>query len=136
MQRPFDQVCEIIFKTLTVRPSEAEQKELIERILQLLSRLAKQEAAREKIVASKDIMLKLFVYYTFPDTNKSALITLHTLFSQKSDLVEILLDSHNFTLASFDSFVSTSKANFTRTMETNDWNEYVNVCSSIIAFVG
>ena len=41
MQRPFDQVCEIIFKTLTVRPDAAEQKELIERILQLLSRLAK-----------------------------------------------------------------------------------------------
>ena len=136
MQRPFDQICEIIFKTLTVRPNEAEQKELIERILQLLGRLAKQEEAREKIVASKDIMLKLFVYYTFPDTNKSALITLHTLFSQKQDLKEILFETHNFTLASFDSFVSSSKANFTRTMEANDWTEYINVCSSIIAFVG
>ena len=31
MQRPFDQICEIIFKALTVRPNEAEQKELIER---------------------------------------------------------------------------------------------------------
>ena len=136
MQRPFDQICEIIFKALTVRPNEAEQKELIERILQLLGRLAKQEEAREKIVASKDIMLKLFVYYTFPDTNKSALITLHTLFSQKHDLKEILFETHNFTLASFDTFVSSSKANFTRTMESNDWNEYVNVCSSIIAFIG
>lgn len=136
MQRPFDQICEIIFKALTVRPNEAEQKELIERILQLLGRLAKQEEAREKIVASKDIMLKLFVYYTFPDTNKSALITLHTLFSQKQDLKEILFETHNFTLASFDSFVSSSKANFTRTMEANDWTEYINACSSIIAFVG
>ena len=121
---------------MTVRPAEAEKKELIERILQLLSRLSKQEQGREKIVASKDIMLKLFIYYTFPDTNKSALITLHTLFSQKHDLKEILFESHNFTLASFDSFVNTSKANFTRTIEEEDWNEYVNVCSSIIAFVG
>jgi len=45
-------------------------------------------------------MLKLIVYYTFEDYNKSPLITLHTLMS-KPDFRTVCLETHKFTLASF-----------------------------------
>ena len=63
-------------------------------------------------------MLRLLVYYTFEDTNKSALITLHTLMSTQADFKTICLDTHGFTLASFDLFVKSSKENFKRYVET------------------
>ena len=55
---------ETIFKTLPVKPEQPEQKEMLERILQLLSRLVKNGEGQQKILSSKDIMLRLHVYYT------------------------------------------------------------------------
>ena len=75
----FDKIAEQIFTTLAVRPTKPEEKELIERILQLIGRLVRVREGQQKLMASKDILLKLFVYYTFQDTNKSALIAIHTL---------------------------------------------------------
>ena len=102
----------------------------------MLSRLVKADEGVNKIAASKDLMLKLFVYYSIAETNKSALITIHTLCNKHSDFRGTLLNTHKFTLASFDSFVSSGIANFKRTVETDAWDEYVNVVASLTAFVG
>jgi len=63
-------------------------------------------------LASKDILLKLFVYYTFQDMNKSALIAIHTLCNQTEAFKEALMETHGFTLSSFDGFVTSAIANF------------------------
>ena len=109
---------------------------MIDRILQLLSRLVKNAAGQEKIIQSKDILLKLHVYYSIERTNKSALITLHTLATQREDFKEVLMETHGFTLQSFRGFINTAITNFNRARETESWDEYVNVCASITGFVG
>ena len=48
----------------------------------------------------------------------------------------MLLETHNFSLASFDSFVTTSIANYKKARETEAWDDYVNICASITGFVG
>ena len=101
----------------------------------MLSRLVKAEEGHSKILGSKDLMLKLIVYYTFEDYNKSALITLHTLMS-KPDFRTVCLETHQFTLASFMPFVNSSKANYKRYLESENWDEYQNCCTSISGFVG
>ena len=85
---------------------------------------------------SKDIVFKLHVYYAIQTTNKPALITLHTLASQRADFKEVLMERHGFSLSSFDSFVNKGIANFKRAKETESWDEYVNHCASLTAFVG
>jgi len=80
-------------------------------------------------------MLRLIVYYTFEDTNKSTLITLYTLMSTQPDFKTVCFDTHGFTLASFELFVKSSKENFKRSMETQAWEEYQNCCTSISGFV-
>jgi len=102
----------------------------------LLSRLVRTSEGQEKIIMSKDIMFKLHVYYCIQHTNKWALITLHTLATQRADFKEVLLETHNFSLASFDSFVTTSIANYKKARETEAWDDYVNICASITGFVG
>ena len=116
--KQFDKLFENVFKTLPVRPVDKSEKECIERILQLVGRLAKAEEGQRKILGSKDLMLRLIVYYTFEDTNKSALITLYTLMSTQPDFKTVCFDTHGFTLASFELFVKSSKENFKRSMET------------------
>lgn len=132
----FDEVAKIVFKTIVVRPTKNEEKELILRILQLLGRLIKVPVGQLKIMQSKDILLKLFVYYTHDDTNKSALITLHALCAKGEIFKKILLETHGFTLSSFDSFVTTGLANFKITREAGKWDDYVNLCSSLSTFIG
>ena len=134
--KAFDTVAETIFKALPISPEPKEQKELIERILQLLSRVVKNGTGQEKMLQSKDIMLRLHVYYSIQSTNKSALITLHTLTTQRDDFKEVLCETHGFTLASFDSFVNKGIANFKKAKETEAWDDYVNICASLTAFVG
>ena len=40
----------------------------------------------QKILNSKDLMLKLLAYYCFEDTNKNVLITLHTIMVRSPDM--------------------------------------------------
>ena len=47
-----------------------------------------------------------------------------------------MLETHGFSLASFDSFVNTGIANFKRAREAEAWDEYVNICASLTGFVG
>lgn len=108
----FDKMAESVLKTIGMKPTNDQEKELIERVLQLLSRLAKVDEGRQKMVNSKDLLLKMLIYYTKAETNKSTLITLHTLMTQVPNFRSIVLDTHKFTLASFDSFVNTVLANY------------------------
>lgn len=59
----FDQMIENVFKTLVVKPDNDKQQELIERILQLMSRLVKVDQGARRVMGSKELMLKLLVYY-------------------------------------------------------------------------
>ena len=81
-------------------------------------------------------MLKLLIYYCFDDTNKSALITLHTLMCRIDNFHDVMLDTHKFTLSNFDDFIKAAKANFKACKEGEKWDDYVNVCASITGFVG
>ena len=86
-------------------------------------------------MGSKDLLLKLFVYYSRDETHKSALITLHTLMVKVDEFKKILYETHGFSSASFDGFVRKAKASFTSARESEKWDDYVNICSSISAFV-
>ena len=87
------------------------------------------------MVNSKDLLLKMLIYYTKAETNKSTLITLHTLMTQVPDFRSIVLDTHKLTLASFDSFVTTAVTNYQSAYQNQKWDEYQNICSSISGFI-
>jgi len=133
--RDFDKVIENIFKTLPMKPADAHQLELVERTVQLMSRLCKVDTGARRIVASKDLMLRLFVFYTMDSTHKNALITLHTLMVKVPEFRQILLDEHKFTLASFDSFVTSGIASYQKSLENESWDEYAFVCTSLSGFI-
>lgn len=61
--KPFETVVENVFKTLPLQPDTDDKKEMIDRVLSLLSRLVKCPAGAERIIMSKDIVFKLHVYY-------------------------------------------------------------------------
>ena len=46
------------------------------------------------------------------------------------------METHGFTLANFDGFVRTGIANFKKAIETEAWDDYVNICASLTGFVG
>ena len=131
----FDKVTEDILKTIGLKPHDDKEQELIERTLQLIGRLVRVDSGRLKIMGSKDLLMKLLIYYTKPQTNKSALITIHTLMVQVPSFRTILFDTHNFNLASFDAFVTTALANFKEAHDNNKWDDFQNICSSISGFV-
>ena len=133
--KPFETVIEAIFKAIKVRPEDKEQKEIIDRVLAWLGRLVKVEAGYTKILASKDIMLKLIIYYSFAETNKNALITLHAL-CNKPNFKEVCYDTHGFTANSFDVMATAAKENFQKYCDAAAWDDYVNCCASLTAFVG
>ena len=96
-----------------------------------MSRLVKVEQGAKRVVQSKDLMLKLLVYYNLDTTHKSALITLHTLMVKVPNCRQVLLDQHNFTMANFDSFITKGKASYHSSLENEKWEDYVFVCSSL-----
>ena len=110
--RNFDKIAENIFKTLPVRPEKQDEKDLIERVLQLLGRMIRAPEGILKMMQSKDIILKLLVYYTHEDTNKSALIALHAMCGKGEIFKQLVLETHGYSLSNFDSFVTTGIANF------------------------
>ena len=134
--KPFDKIAEMIFKSIPVRPSKKDEKELLERTLQLLGRMIRAPEGLLKIMQSKNIILKLLVYYSYEDTNKSALIALHALCGKGEIFREMMLETHGLPPNSFDKFLTTGMANFNKAKEESAWDDYVNVCASLTAFVG
>lgn len=128
---------ELVFKSIVLKPDDAEQKEVISRVLSLLSKLMKTAEGSEKIINSKEIVSRVLLYFLMDDPEyfKNALITLHTC-CKIPEFREVCLDKHKFTMKSFDPYVQKAKSKFTKILENESWDEYVNICASITAFCG
>lgn len=106
--------CEDIVKNVKHNSKEDEDKEIILRVLQLLGRLARVPAGLLKVAKSKDILLKILLYYTLedmPEYSKNSLIIFHTCCSMPG-FADILLEEHKFTAKSFDGYIKVSKSRF------------------------
>ena len=86
-------------------------------------------------MGSKDLMLKMFIYYTREQTHKTALITLHTLMVRVPEFKKILFETHGFTLANLDGFVKKGKESFNSARDNEKWDDYCFACSSLSGFV-
>lgn len=120
-----------------LKPTETEKKEVISRALNLLGKLMKTQDGREQIVNSKEVMSRVLLYFLMDEHDyfKNALITLHSC-CKVPGFREICLDKHKFTLKSFDPHVERAKSKYAKIVETEQWDEYVNICAVITALVG
>jgi len=95
-----------MYAELIITPKEAEQKEALSRILNLLSKLMKTVDGSQAIVNSKEIISRVLLYFILddPEYSKNALITLHTC-CKLPQFREVCFEKHKFTMKSFDPYV-------------------------------
>lgn len=131
------QQIQTIFERIKIGSKDSDEVELALRSQQLVSKLVKYPEGLDKIIGSKEIILRQLLNYAGNSSEelvKSALIVLHNC-CRAPQFRETCLDTHKFTLSNFDSFVSASKKRFYTMFEEKRWDEYANVCLSINGFV-
>ena len=128
---------ELVFKSLVLKPEDAEQKETLSRVINMLGKLMKTVDGSQRILHSKDIIIRVLFYFTMddPEYSKNALITLHAA-CKMPEFREVCFNQHKFTMQSFDPYVEKANSKFMKAYETQAWEDYVNICASITAFSG
>lgn len=131
---------------LTVlKPSEAEDRQIIERVYNFLSKILRNQEAAEKVLTQKHTVFKTLLYFQKQfkdgDLQLNALRTLHPL-TKLDDFKDTCLNEHKFTPQTFDTYVTEIHDLFKDSLDKSkhdgkeDWPSFVNACGSATAFLG
>jgi hypothetical protein len=105
--------------------------------MNVLSKLSKETKGANEIAQSKNLILRVILYFNrsvFPmDLLMSSLRILHNCCKSSGDFRTTCLETHGFTLKTFDTIISDSKSMVTDSIAKQDWETLINVCSLISA---
>jgi len=110
-----------------------EYKDLIVRLMYLLSRLVSQPEVILKIVSSKTMMIRLFLYFNrqFPDLTPHVLKILYAVFKLKDKLAD-LIKEHEINI---NNFVKESREMTQEYMDTWNREKFINLAGLVSAFL-
>ena len=129
----------------TLKTSDPEDRRIIDRIFNFLSKMLRNSEATEKVLTQKHTLFKtlLFFHRQFKDGDLqlNALRTLHPL-TKLPDFKDVCINDHKFTLKTFDTYVTEINQLFKDSLDEaknegkKDWNLFVNACASAASFLG
>lgn len=93
--------------------------------------------AAATVAKQKHTVFKAILYFHKEfsgDLQMNALRVLHPL-CRVPGFRDICLNEHKFTPSTFDNYVKEAQLMFKEGLKTEDWAQYTNACSSMIAFV-
>lgn len=127
--------CEAILKF--AKWSDKSHQEIICRAMNLVAKVAKVDASCKEIMNSKTILITCLLYYSSQESDdlaKQCLLTMHSCCKQET-FKDICFNTHKLPQTTFDSFVKNSITKYEAIVAKESWNDYVNICASITAFV-
>ena len=105
--------------------------------MNLISKLSKETRGSLEITNSKNLILRVIMYFNkanFPhDLVMNSLRLLHNCCKTAPNFREICLDTHGFTLKTFDTIVTDSRAYVRDSIAKQEWETLINACSLISA---
>lgn len=105
--------------------------------MNLLSKLTKDPKGAHAIALSKNLVLRVILYFNkevFPfELVLHCIRVLHNCCKSALDFRGLCLESHGFTLKSFDGCVRDSLAIFNECLQKGDWDNFTNICSIVSA---
>eukprot|EP00347_Sterkiella_histriomuscorum_P021645 403333259 len=122
-------------KLITGMQYKGEEIEIVNRIINLLSKIARDPNGALQIAESKDIVLRVLIYFNrnFPQLVFNCLRIFHAL-CRVPDFRSICLDLHKFNPKNFDTYVNEVVALFNESLSENQMDNFINCCSSVSAF--
>jgi hypothetical protein len=129
-------VCESAIKLC--KWSDPTHKSLLSRIMNIVAKVAKVESACIEIMNSKTLVVTCLMYYAnqeHEDLAKQCLLTFHQLCRREKEFRDICMETHKYPAVTFDPFVKRSITLYESIVSQELWDQYVNVCASITAFV-
>ena len=124
----------------TCKTSDALQKEVLERVFNLMSKMLRHPGVAPILAKQKHTVFKAVLYFNKEftgDLQMNALRTLHPL-CKSPGFRDICFNEHKFTASTFDGYVKEAKRLFQTSIALKgqeDWTLYVNASSSMVAFV-
>jgi hypothetical protein len=123
----------------TCKTTDTLERGVIERSLNLLSKIFRQPAAVAEIAKSKHTVFKLFLFMnkTYAgELQMNALRSLHPL-CRSPNFKSKCLDEHKIPEAMLTTYIKESKLLFSESLTPGkeDWVQYQNACGSITAFI-
>jgi hypothetical protein len=126
-----------ILTSLQFKKEDETSIELVTRIMNLLSKLSKEAKGASDLASSKNIMLRVILYFNrsaFPhDLVMHSLRLLHNCCKSVPDFRTLCLDTHGFSIKHFDTIITDSRTFLTESIEKQDWELFVNACHLISA---
>ena len=122
------------------KTSDPLQREILERIFNLMSKLLRHPQVAPVLAKQRHTVFKAVLYFNKEfegDLQMNALRTLHPL-CKVPGFREICFNEHKFPPSTFDGYVKEAKRIFELSIAKSgqeDWNLYVNACSSMVCFV-
>ena len=114
---------------------KGEEIELVNRIMNLLAKLARHPSGQKQIAESKNILLRTLLYFNrnFQPLVYNSLRIFHAC-CKFPEFRNICLEVHKFTLKNFDSYTKEVLEMFKDSLERQEWDNFVNCCSSVSGF--
>mmetsp|Transcript_12716 Transcript_12716/g.21423 ORF Transcript_12716/g.21423 Transcript_12716/m.21423 type:complete len:189 (-) Transcript_12716:45-611(-) len=116
------------------------QKQIIERTLNLMSKVMRHPPAPSLVAKQKNTVFKAVLYMNKEfgaEIQMNALRTFHPL-CKVEGFRDICLSEHKFTTGVFDQYVKQIVLMFQESLSqkgAEQWSDFVNICGSITAFV-
>ena len=135
--KPILRTIDPLLTSLQFKKEDQTSVDLISRIMNVLSKLSKETKGANEIALSKNLILRVILYFNkaiFPiELLMSSLRILHNCCKSTADFRATCLETHGFTLKTFDTIVSDSRSLVTESIAKQDWETLINTCSLISA---
>ena len=118
------------------RTTDEQQKQLLERMFNLLSKCLRDPEAAAQVAKNKKIVFKtiLFMHSQYAgELQMNALRALHAL-CRVPGFKDICLNEHKLTVATFNTYVKEIQLLFKGALKEQNWETFVNTCGSMSAF--
>lgn len=137
INRSVVQLADSLLTGVIFNKEDADICEIINRILNLLAKLSRDQKGAQQIAESKNLLLRVILYLnktSFPlDMVLQALRILHNCCKSANGFREIYLDTHKFTVKNLDTVVNDTLSIFTESLGNGDWDNFTNACSLVSA---
>jgi hypothetical protein len=119
------------------KSSEKDEKDILERTLNLISKLTRKTIAAENFLESKHVVFKLMLYFNKQFGDEIQLNSLRTLFSMMKlpNFRSTCFDDHKFTMSIFQTFIKEAMDLFTTSYKQNNFANVTLACSVISNFL-
>jgi hypothetical protein len=128
---------EQVLTTVTYNKAEESHCEIVNRVLNMLSKLSRDVRGAQVIAESKNLLLRVILYFNleaFPqELVFHSLRILHNCFKSAPNFRSLYLETHSFTVKNLDTLSRDLLAIFNSSLASGDNDSLINGCSCVSA---